>query len=160
MRKSVVVALVLCLALGMLASPAAGKKKKKKKKPVPVTFEAEGSFLVANPADYTNGTSITRNEFAATCAIPVTQGLDGFVVELSEEISAVTANAQLTGSDATGAHDVDMYYFDAECNSTGATSTEATDEFGVFPAGTKWILVTAFLGVEIEFTLKAEELIT
>ena len=156
MRKALTALVILCLAMGTLAGPAVAKKKKKR---APVTFEATGSFLVANPGEFANGLGITHNEFQQTCAIPATQGLDGFVVELSKQISAVTANVIVTGSDATGIHDLDMNFYDAECNSTGVASTEASDEMGVFPAGTKYVVVTAFYGVELEFTLNAAELI-
>ncbi len=157
MRKALSALVILCVATGALAAPAAAKKRKPKK---PVTFEASGSFLLSNPGDFAADTGITRNEFAQTCAVPTTQGLDGFVIELSNKISAVNANVVLAGGDVTGAHDLDMYFYDAECNATGAASTEASDEMGMFAAGTRWVVVTAFAGVELEFTLNAEEATT
>jgi hypothetical protein len=137
-----------------MLAPASAKKKKKF---VPITFEASGSFAIGNPADL-DGAGITRNEFAATCAIPATQGVDGYAIELSEEISKVPAQVGVTGSDAGAGHDLDMYFYDESCGSTGSASTEAADEIGVFPAGTKWVVVTAFFGVELEFDLVATEI--
>ena len=90
--------------------------------------------------------------------MPVTQGLDGFVIELDDAISAVTATAEVTGTDVSGMHDLDLYFFDDGCVATGESSTEASDEVGVMPAGTRYILVTAFLGTEITFNFKATEL--
>lgn len=157
MRRVLVLVLALSLLAGASLAPA-GAKKKKKKKPAPITFEASGSFMLPNPADYTNEASITRNEFVATCAIPATQGLDGYVVELSDEISKVSAQVGVTGSDAGVGHDLDMYFFSAECAPTGSASTETQDEIGIFPAGTKYVLVTAFVGLQIEFDLAATEI--
>lgn len=156
MRRAIVVALTLGLLAGAAVAPAEAAKKKKKKKP-PVTFQAEGSLITANPGDL-NGAGITRQEFLATCAVPVSQGLDGYVIELDEAISAVTAEVQVTGADASGMHDLDLYFFDESCASTGESSTEAADEFGTMVAGTKYVLVTAFLGTEITFELEATEL--
>jgi hypothetical protein len=157
-RRALVLVLAFSLLAGALVAPAGAKKKKKKKKFVPVTFEASGSFALMNPADYNSGTSITRNEFQAVCGIPATQGLDGYVVELSEEISKVNAQVGVKGSDAGIGHDLDMYFYNAECTPTGAASTETADEIGVFPAGTKWVVVTAFVGLELEFDLAATEI--
>ena len=149
------VALTVGLLAGALVNPADAKKKKKKNPPV--TFEAEGSLLTANPGDL-NGAGVTRQEFMATCGVPVTQGLDGFVIELDDAISAVTSTAEVTGTDASGMHDLDLYFFDDGCVPTGESSTEASDEVGVMPAGSKYVLVTAFLGTEITFTFEATEL--
>jgi hypothetical protein len=156
MRRLIALALVLGLLGALTAAPAGAKKRKKKSKP-PITFEASGSFAVGNPGSI-NGASITGNEFAETCAIPATQGLDGFVVELSEEISKVTSTASLSGGDATGFYDLDMYYFNADCAPVGAASTAESSETGVFPAGTKYVLVAAFMGAQLEFELTATEM--
>lgn len=156
MRRALVLVLALSLLTGAMLAPAAAKKKKKKF--VPVTFEASGAFALMNPGDYTNGTSITKNEFLATCAIPATQGVDGYVIELSEEISKVTAQVGVTGSDAGIGHDLDMYFYNADCAQTGSASTETADEIGIFTAGTKWVVVTAFAGLQLEFDLAATEI--
>jgi len=111
---------------------------------------------------------ITGTEFRNTCSIPASQGVDGYVVELSDAISAVTSTVLVSGSDATHfGHDFDMYFFDADCASTGASTNDSTsgrppgtnygDERGVFPAGTKYVLVIAGGGPGLEFTLDATE---
>ena len=56
MRRALVVALTVGLLAGLVAGPADAKKKKKKP---PVTFEAEGALLTANPGDL-NGAGVTR----------------------------------------------------------------------------------------------------
>lgn len=158
MRRVLVLVLALSLVTGAMLAPATAKKKKKKKF-VPVTFEASGTITVMNPTDYLVGeASITKNEFLANCALPASQGLDAYVVELSEEISKVPAQVGVRGSDAGVGHDLDMYFYSAECAPTGSASTETADEIGVFPAGTKWVVVSAFAGLEIEFDLAATEI--
>ncbi|MEA2451988.1 MAG: extracellular elastinolytic metalloproteinase [Actinomycetota bacterium] len=154
MRRVISIALVLGLLGAMSASPAFAKKKKPV--PPPITFEASGSFVLGSPLGL-NDATITGNEFTNTCAIPASQGVDGFVVELSDEISKVTSAVQVSGSDSTGIYDLDMYFYTADCSSTGSASTEAADELGAFPAGTKYVLVNAFFGAQVEFTLKATE---
>jgi hypothetical protein len=155
LRRAVVIAITLGLLAGAAVAPAEAKKKRKK---APVTFKAEGSVTIANPGDL-GGAGITRSEFRAQCAVPlVSQGVDGFVIELDEKISAVNSMFQVTGTDATGMHDLDVYLFDDGCDETGESSTEAADEFGTMVAGTKYVLVTAFMGAEINFTFEAEEM--
>lgn len=153
MRRAVVVAVTLGLLAGAAVAPAEAKKKKKK---APVTFSAEGSLVLGNPGDL-NDAGVTRQEFLAGCAVPATQGLDGYVIELDDQISAVSSDVQVSGADAAGLYDLDMYFFDDSCSSTGSFSTEASDEFGTMLPGTKYVLVTAFTGLEITFKFEATE---
>lgn len=155
MRRAIVVAVTLGLLAGAAVAPAEAKKKKKKKPPV--TFQTEGSLVTANPGDL-NGAGVTRQEFLAQCAVPASQGFDGYVIELDDKISAVTAEVQVTGTDVTGSHDLDLYFFNEACDPTGESSTEAADEFGTMIAGTKYVLVTAFIGTDITFTFDATEI--
>lgn len=155
MRRVIAFALIVGLLGALSASPAIAKKKKKAK---PVTFEASGSFAIGNPGHFGADVSLVATEFTNTCAIPATQGTDGFVVELSDEISKAPATVSVSGSDATGLYDLDMYFFNAECSPVGAASTEVSDEVGVFAAGTKYIIVSSFMGAEIEFELSATQI--
>ena len=151
MRRAVVVAVTLGLLAGAAVAPAEAKKKKK-----PVTFSAEGSLLLGNPGDL-NDAGATRQEFLAQCAVPATQGVDGYVIELDDKISAVNSDVGVTGTDAAGLYDLDMYFFNEECTPTGSFSTEASDEYGVMAPGTKYVLITAFTGLEITFKFEATE---
>ena len=157
MRKVLVLVLACGLLAGAMLAPEASAKRKKKKTP-PITFEASGSFTLSNPGDAEAEASVTKNEFLQTCAIPGSQGLDAYVVELSEEISKVSAQVNLSGSDAAGIYDLDMYYYGPDCAPTGSASTAEPEEVGVFPVGTKWIVVSAYFGVQLEFALAATEI--
>jgi hypothetical protein len=136
-----------------MALPADAKKRKKK----PVTFSTDGSFAVANPATLENS-GVTQNEFMATCAIPASQGLDGYVVELPAKVTKVSSEVTVAGGDATGIYDLDMYFYNADCAPTGAASSAGSDEVGAMPAGTKYVVVAAFWGVGVDFTFKSVQL--
>lgn len=157
MRRAVVVAIAVALIAAMILAPAEAKKKKKKKKKPPVTFTADGSIVTANPADLM-GAGITRNAFIETCSIPPSQGSDGYVVEVSDKIGKVQSDVSVAGSDATGQIDLDMYLYSDTCSPMGEYSTASAEEYGVMLPGTKYVVVTAFLGAGIEFTLEATEI--
>lgn len=155
MRRSFIVVLVGCLLGAAMVLPADAAKKKRKKKPV--TYSTEGSFAVANPATLENA-GVTQNELMNTCAIPVSQGLDGYVIKLPAKVRKVSSEVTASGGDATGIYDLDMYFYNADCAPTGAASTAGSDEVGAMPAGTKYVVVAAFWGVGVDFTFKSVEL--
>lgn len=148
-------AITVGLLAGLVAAPVEAKKKKKKKPPA--TFTAEGSLVAANPLDLM-GAGITRNAFLETCSIPPTQGTDGYVVEVTGKIGKVQSDISVKGSDATGGPDLDMYLYSETCSPMGEYSTASLDEFGVMLPGTKYVVITAFLGADITFTVEATEI--
>lgn len=153
MRRALVVALIACLTAGAFVVPAVAGKKKKK----PARFSAEGAFEIGNPADYMAGAGLVRNELELTCAIPASQGTDGFVLELPAALQKVDSEASLEGEDATGGPDMDMYFYDETCAATGDVATTALDEYGIIPAGTKYVAVSAWMGAQVTFVLEAVE---
>ncbi|MEA2516363.1 MAG: hypothetical protein QOG16_201, partial [Actinomycetota bacterium] len=111
MRKTIVLILALSLMVALLG-PASAQKKQK-----PVTFKASGSIRGADVVDawVINGpTSLTAREFYDTCDIPSTQGVDGYVVELSDEISKVPARVSLDWPSPTGIS-LSMEFLNADC---------------------------------------------
>lgn len=146
MRRAIVVALIACLAASAFAAPAVAGKKKK-----PAKFSTEGAFDIGNPADYMANAGLVRNELQLTCAIPASQGTDGFVFELPAALQKVDSEASLTGQDATGGPDMDMYFYDEACAATGEVATPELDEYGIVPAGTKYVVVSAWMGADITF---------
>lgn len=142
---------MLSLLGGALVAPADAAKKKKK----PIKYSATGTLAISNPGDFEAGAGITRNEFLNSCAIPQSQGLDGYVIELPAKVSKVNSNVELSGTDALGILDLDMYFFSATCDSTGEVSTPAPAEAGLMAAGTKYVLVSAYFGAEVDFTFSS-----
>ena len=151
MRRAIVVALIAGLLGGALVAPADAKKKK----PKPVKFSTTGTLAVGHPATVEVEAGVTRSEFLNSCSIPQSQGLDGYVIELPANVSKVNSNVELSGSDAAGILDLDMYFFNETCDATGAISTTALNEVGLMAAGTKYVLVSAFFGADADFTFSS-----
>jgi extracellular elastinolytic metalloproteinase len=154
-RRSLVVALSLSLLGGALMAPAEAKKKPKPKPPV--TFEESGSIALGNPGDFFAEVNVTRQAFLRSCAVPPSQGIDGYVITLPDDFSTLSSNVSITGADVAGVHDLDIFFFDDACSPIGSLNTDAVDEFGPMPAGARYVLVTAFFGVELGFDFKATE---
>ncbi|MGI8774025.1 MAG: hypothetical protein ACR2KQ_03245 [Actinomycetota bacterium] len=158
MRRSLAVLMTACLLSGALAGTAdAGKKKKKGKKKPPITFEAEGSLLIGNPADFAAAAGLTRQDFLATCAEPLSQGLDGYVIELPEEFYSLSAEVLIRGADPLALYDLDLFFFSADCSPRGEQATPDSDELGFIAPDTKYIFVSAFTGAEITFDVTVTE---
>jgi hypothetical protein len=155
MRKAPFLTLAFALLGGVLATPAGASE--------PVTFETSGRFAVADVlgAWIVGPSSVTTREFAASCDIPTSQGVDAYVVELSDEISKVSADVTLSWEAPTGGFDLHMKFTDERCMSTGGAGwyngPDGWDEKGTFPAGTRYIVVSGTMGALVDFTLKAVE---
>lgn len=154
-RRSLAVALLACIVVGTTILPVEAKKSKKKKAKKPITFSAEGSFALGNPGDLM-GAGITRNEFIETCALPASQGVDGHVIEVDGPIADVTSDIFVSGTGAVEP-DLDMYLYSESCSPMGSYSTASSSEAGVMVPGTRFVVVTAFIGAQIEFEFKATE---
>lgn len=166
MRKSFIVGLIAALLIAALAVPgsAAGKKKKKKKKPAPqtITFTEEGSLLAPAPTSLVLF-GITDGEFLVVngCAsMPTTQGHDAWVVEIPAEFSNGTAQLEVKGADATGAYDLDVYFYDYGCALMEPYLTDGVDPAGPINGGAKWAIVTMPQGANATFTLTATNTVT
>mgnify|MGYP000713443504 CR=1 FL=1 len=155
MKRSILILLVLAL---LFPAGSAVAKKKGKKAPKPWTSE-EGTIAVAHPVFYsTSGDliSVTMQELKNTCAMPASQGLDAFIVEVPAEYQKIAATATATGSSAgAGGYDLDVFFFDSGCNILAASQNTGTDEVAFMPAGTAWIGVGNYLadpnvGVQVE----------
>jgi extracellular elastinolytic metalloproteinase len=167
MKKLVVLPLASILVLSVVGGPAlAGKKKKKPKPPVPVTqtitFEAEGTARVPAVTNAAGG-GVTELEFtvANNCeSMPATQGHDGYVVELPAEYRDGNATLTVTGSDATGQYDYNVYLYDSECTLMEPYLEDGSDASGGIPAGAQWVVVDLVMGAEGAFKLTATNTIT
>ncbi|HYO60864.1 MAG TPA: hypothetical protein VEU29_03090 [Actinomycetota bacterium] len=153
MRRPLIGALTACLIVGAAVAPAEAKKKKPRKPPV--SFEEAGTVALGHPGDVAGEANVTRTAFLESCAIPPSQGTDGYVIALPPAVTATNTNVTIAGGDVTGLYDLDIHFYDESCKPMGALSSELSDEFGLMPAGTSYVLVTAFTGVEITFSFKA-----
>ena len=150
MRRTILVALILGLLAGALSMPADAKKKKKLK-----PFVTTGSIAVGHPANYEVGVGVVQTEFTDSCAIPQSQGSDGYVVEIPATHMKKPANVLATGSAASGEYDLDLFFYSDSCGSLGEAADIGTDQMGLMPAGTKYVLVTSWLGAGVDFTFTA-----
>lgn len=160
MRKSLVVALTVGLLVGAIGMPAeAGKKKKKKKAPATetISFTEEGSLLAPAPTSLvlfglTDAEFLVVNECGS---MPATQGHDAWIVEIPPEYADGTATVEVKGSDATGAYDLDLYFYDAGCGLLEPYVTDGVDPSGTINAGAAWGIVTMPQGANATFELTA-----
>ena len=164
MKKLFATAIAASLVLGLLAGPSAlaGKKKKKPKPPATrtVTLEESGTIMAPAPTSIALF-GITEGEFAQTCAMPASQGVDGWVVELPEDFRMGTGLIDVVGTDATGAHDLDVYFYDSACGlMVDYSLTGGADESGAIAPGAAWAVVDLFIGANATFELKATATIT
>jgi hypothetical protein len=149
--------LVLPVALVLLAiAPAAwaGAKPKPYKSP-------DVTIAVSHPIFYGNtGTvnDVTAKEFESSCATPASNGLDAYVFAVPKPYQKITATVEAIGSDSgPAAYDLDMYFYDKTCKTNGYANATGTDEYGVIPKGTAWILVDNYVGdpnVSVHIELK------
>lgn len=154
MRKVIVSSVVAILIAGLAVAPASATKKKKAQPRV--IFEASGQFVAGHPIDgYSDlfpasRSGVTANEFVLTCAIPESQGFDGYVVELPDDVSLAGARIRLKTQELVNVDDVFMGFYDADCKELSYGSDP-------FAAETKYILVTGWVGARITFDLSVEK---
>lgn len=144
--------LVLCLVAALIAAfmaPAGAAKRKKKKAPKPYTSE-EVDIVLSHPV--ANGQSgsvvgVTAQEFMQNCAIPSSNGLDAWVFEVPGPYRKINARTEAMGTTTGGVYDLDLYYFDKDCELHGAPSNaEGTNETGYMSKGTRYVLMHNYLG--------------
>jgi extracellular elastinolytic metalloproteinase len=157
MKRSILILLILALLLPVGSAVA---KKKGKKAPKPWTSE-EGTIAVAHPVFYTTAgeiVSLTMQELQNGCTMPASQGFDAFIVEVPAEYQKIEATATAAGSSTgAGGYDLDVFFFDSNCEVFAASQNSGTDEVAFMPAGTSWIGVGNYLAdpnVSVQVELK------
>jgi hypothetical protein len=156
MKKILTIALAAALVLSVTGAAVAGKKKKG-----PKPFKSEAFTIeVGHPAFHdTSGTllSVTAQDFVNSCAIPSSNGLDAFVLEVPADYTKVQASVATTGvanPDTPAGFDLDLYFFDASCKEVGFANSAGTDETGIMVAGTAFILVHSYTGGPVDAQLE------
>ena len=93
-------------------------------------------------------------ELASTCsAPPASQGTDGWVSTLPESFGDGAHKVAATGSGA--AYDLDLYFYNTDCELIGSAASSAADESGALPTGTAFVVTSAYLGAATEVVLEA-----
>ena len=141
-KRFVILGVIAALAL---MSPAANASKKVK------PYKSEDVQLaIAHPIAYGDTgsvNSVTAKEFEQSCALPSSNGLDGYVFEVPKQFAKVDAQIEAIGAaPGTAGYDLDIYLYDANCQPTLAFNASGTDETGLLPKGTPWIFVHNYLG--------------
>jgi serine protease len=113
------------------------------------TFTDQGTIAVSNLL----GFSTTETEWKTTCPeAPGSQGEDAYVFFLPEGFD-VTGTTTTAAGQSAGDYDVDLIFYDSDCASIEGSFETGTDETAPTPAGTTYVVVTAFLGEAIDVTL-------
>ncbi len=126
-------------------------------------FSDSGTLAVGNPSagDPTglqNVSGVTGNEFEQTCsAPPVSQGVDGWVSTLPSGFGDGVHTVTVTGEETPAGHDIDLYFYSADCALLGDIATSGADESGVIPGGTAYVLTHLWSGADVPFTLTATD---
>ncbi|WP_019812261.1 M36 family metallopeptidase [Saccharomonospora halophila] len=121
----------------------------------PVTDE--GTIAAGNPSTGLTPTGATANAFISACtAPPPGQGADGWVTALPAGFGDGAHRVKVRGDSATP-YDLDLYFFDQNCEPTGSAASASADESTTVPSGTRYVLTQLWLGTAVPITLTATD---
>jgi hypothetical protein len=131
--------------------------------PADEPFTDSGTITVGNPAagdptglQHVGG--VTANEFEQTCtAPPASQGVDAWVSALPSGFGDGTHTVTVTGEPTPAGHDIDLYFYGADCALLGSVASSGADESGVIPGGAAYVLTHLWTGADVPFTLTAQD---
>ena len=113
---------------------------------------------MGDPTGLQHVSGVTANEFEQTCtAPPAAQGVDAWVSSLPKGFGDGTHAITVTGGETPAGHDIDLYFYGADCGLLGSISTPAPDESGVVPGGAAYVLTHLFTGANVPFELTATD---
>ncbi len=124
--------------------------------PAPLDEPYTETFTIAggNPAADTLGGGVTGLDFESTCQMPpASQGVDGWVTEVPDSFGDGAHKVSTTGSGAL--YDLDLYFYNADCELIGDAASGAADESGALPSGTKYMVTNNWVGGGVEVDLTA-----
>lgn len=117
----------------------------------------EGAIEAGTPVGDATSGGVTAVDFQNTCAFPPsTQGSDGWVTELPDSFGDGAHNVRVEGTGAAP-HDLDLYFYNADCEVVGSAASPAADESGTLPSGAKYILTHLYTGANESFELTATD---
>ena len=148
-RKVLVHVLVLVLLAGLMSPAAlAGKKKPKPWKSEPGTIAIPHTMLISSTGETNN---VTLKEFENRCAIPASNGLDGYVYEVPKDYQTIQSAIAARGvSGQTRSFYIVLY--DADCvrklhfTGSDAIPSAEDDTEGIMPPGIAYIGIANFFG--------------
>jgi extracellular elastinolytic metalloproteinase len=120
-------------------------------------YTEEGTISFGTPVgDVTSG-GVTAVDFQNSCTYPpASQGSDGWVTKLPESFGDGRHQVEVVGT-GPAPHDIDVYFYDADCQMTGAAASSNPDETGTIPSGTAYVLTHLWSGAGESFTLTATD---
>jgi hypothetical protein len=120
--------------------------------PGPTVFTATRTIVGSNRASKAVS-GATEAEFASTCDRPRSQGVDGYVFRIPEDLGAGDASARVAGAPGALPHDLDFAFYSGDCTAISRSVADAIDEVADVPASTVFIVVNAATGVDIDMSL-------
>jgi putative nucleotidyltransferase with HDIG domain len=122
--------------------------------PPPATFTAHGQLLAPDLLGRL-GIGLTNRGPTGGCGPSASQGLDAWVFQLPEGAGAPGAGAlvKATGNDLLGLHNLAVSFLSQDCVVLGQLDTPESDEAGVLPSGTRFVVVSDRSGVGTAVTL-------
>ncbi len=100
------------------------------------------------------GIGLTNRGPVGGCGPSASQGLDAWVFALPADAPGAGSPVKVTGSDLLGLHNLAVRFVAEDCTELGRLDTEAADETGVLPAGTRYVVVSDRLGIGTQITLQ------
>jgi hypothetical protein len=114
--------------------------------PAPQPFTAKGQLLAPDLLGRL-GIGLTNLGPVGGCGPSSGQGLDAWVFELPADAPGAGAPVKATGSDLLGLHNLAVVFLTGDCTVVGQLDTQAADEAGVLPAGTRFVVVSDRSGI-------------
>ena len=120
-------------------------------------YTEDGTISVGTPVGDATSGGITAVDFQNSCTYPPgSQGSDGWVTQLPESFGDGLHQVQVVGT-GPAPHDIDVYFYDADCQVTGSAASSNPDETGTIPSGTRYVLTHLWSGAAEAFTLTATD---
>lgn len=120
-------------------------------------YEDSGTIAFGTPVGDATSGGVTAVDFQTSCTFPpATQGSDGWVTRLPEAFGDGLHQVEVRGT-SPAPHDLDLYFYSADCEVTGSAASAAADESGTIPSGTRYVLTHLWLGAGESFELRATD---
>jgi len=123
-------------------------------KPLDEPFTESFTIAGSNPGGDLAGGGTVGTELANACTYPpASQDTDGHVTMLPESFGDGAHKVSVVGGPTTV--DLDLYFFNADCEQVGSVASAAKNEAGALPSGTLYVLTSNYTGAAAEVTLEA-----